>query len=173
MNIKFFRIIFASILLIILSSSASFSASRTLKGTYDVVIAGAGTGGVSAAIQAARMGVSVLVVEPGSWVGGQATAAGVSNMDDKSRQESGIYKEFISRVRSYYDSRGKSMGTSYWTSTSVAFEPHIGQDALIAMINDARRRGTLDFMMNSEIIAVEKDKRRIKGVTVQLPDKST
>ncbi len=179
MNIKtakFLRIILISILIFALSISPSLSASRTRtnRSTYDIIIAGAGTGGISAAIQAARMGVSVLVVEPGSWIGGQATAAGVSTMDDMSRQMSGIYEEFITKVKNYYDSRGKSMGTAYWTSTrSIAFEPHIGQDALITMINDARRRGTIDFMMNSNIIAVEKDKRRVKGVTIQLSDKST
>lgn len=180
MKTKFFRIIFISVLLITLSSSASYSASgysvsktRTSRGTYEIIIAGAGTGGISAAIQAARMGVNVLVVEPGSWIGGQATAAGVSNMDDMSRQKSGIYEEFITRVKNYYDSRGKSMGTSYWTSNSVAFEPRIGQDVLIAMVNDARRRGNIDFMMNSNIIAVDKDKRKVTGVTVQLSDKST
>ncbi|MBR0069610.1 MAG: FAD-dependent oxidoreductase, partial [Synergistaceae bacterium] len=176
---KFLRITLTSILLIILSSSssypASYSASRTrsLKSTYDIIIAGAGTGGISAAVQAARMGVNVLVIESGSWIGGQATAAGVSTMDDMSRQKSGIYEEFINRIKNYYDSRGKSMGTAYWTSNSVAFEPRIGQDALIAMINDARRRGTIDFMMNSNIIAVDKDKRTVTGVTVQLSDKST
>ena len=170
---KFLRITLTSILLIILSSSYSHSASRTLKSTYDIIIAGAGTGGISAAVQAARMGVNVLVIESGSWVGGQATAAGVSTMDDMSRQKSGIYEEFINRIKNYYDSRGKSMGTAYWTSNSVAFEPRIGQDALIAMINDARRRGTIDFIMNSNIIAVDKDKRTVTGVTVQLSDKST
>ena len=172
---KFFRIIFISILLITLPLSSAHSASRTRtnKSTYDIIIAGAGTGGISAAIQAARMGVNVLVVESGSWVGGQATAAGVSTMDDMSRQKSGIYEEFIARLKNYYDSRGKSMGTAYWTSNSIAFEPRVGQDVLISMINDARRRGTIDFLMNSNIIGVEKDKRTVKGVTVQLPDRST
>ena len=172
---KFFRIIFISILLITIQLSPSYSASRTRtnKSTYDIIVAGAGTGGTSAAIQAARMGVSVLVIESGSWVGGQATAAGVSTMDDMSRQMSGIYEEFIMRLKNYYDSRGKSMGTAYWTSNSVAFEPRVGQDVLISMINDARRRGTIDFMMNSNIISVEKDKRVVKGVTVQLPNRST
>ena len=62
---------------------------------YDVVVAGGGIGGTAAAIQAARLGASVLVVEPGDWIGGQATAAGVSTMDDLSRLRSGIYLEFV------------------------------------------------------------------------------
>ena len=119
------------------------------------------------------MGASVLVVEPSSWIGGQATAAGVSTMDDMSRQQSGIYKEFIDRIRNYYDSRGKSMGTCYWDSrSSLAFEPHIGQEAFVNMINEARRKGVLDFMMRSEVTAVQKKGNTVTGVSVKSGDGS-
>ena len=63
------------------------SAPRRDRRDYDVVVAGGGMGGIAAAIQAARLGASVLVVEPGAWIGGQATAAGVSTMDDLSRTQ--------------------------------------------------------------------------------------
>ena len=173
MNVlKFFRNVLLAALIISLASSNSFAASRTRapRNSYDIIIAGAGTGGISAAIQAARMGASVLVVESSTWIGGQATAAGVSTMDDMSRQMSGIYLEFINRIKNYYDYRGKSMGTCYWSSNSLAFEPRIGQEALVNMINDARRKGVIDFQMNSEIISVKKDKKKISGVTVKSPD---
>ena len=157
------------LLVLILISSAASAASRHSRSSYDIIIAGGGTGGISAAIQAARMGASVLVVEPSTWIGGQATAAGVSTMDDMSRQKSGIYLEFVNRIKSYYDSRGKSMGTCYWDSRSIAFEPHIGQEAFVSMVNEARRKGTLEFLMASEIIKVEKDNHSISGVTVKTP----
>ena len=164
---------FFTAILLLISSAPSLSASRQPKNSYDIIIAGGGTGGISAAIQAARMGASVLVVEPSTWIGGQATAAGVSTMDDMSRQKSGIYLEFIDRIKNYYDMRGKSMGTCYWSSTaSLAFEPHIGQEAFISMINDARRKGTLEFLMNSNIISVQKDKNTVTGITAQLSDRS-
>ena len=115
------------------------------------------------------MGASVLVIEPSTWIGGQATAAGVSTMDDMSRQKSGIYLEYINRIKSYYDSRGRSMGTCYWNSRSIAFEPHIGQEAFISMINEARRRGTLEFLMNSEIISVTKTHNAVSSVTAKTP----
>ncbi len=159
-------------IILIISSSPSFSAQNKPRNSYDIIIAGAGTGGISAAIQAARLGASVLVVEPSTWLGGQATAAGVSTMDDMSRQKSGIYLDFINRVQNYYDSRGKSMATCYWDTRSVAFEPHIGQEALVALVNDARRKGTIDFLMRSEIISVKKDKNTITGVTVRTSDNS-
>ena len=167
MNVrKFFLTVL--IIFIIFTSTAASKKSQP-KSSYDIIIAGAGTGGISAAIQAARMGASVLVIEPSTWVGGQATAAGVSTMDDMSRQKSGIYEEFINRIKSYYDQRGKSMGTCYWDSRSIAFEPHIGQQAYISMINEARRRGNLEFMMNSEIVSVTKTKNAVSSVTAKTP----
>ncbi|MBQ7220318.1 MAG: FAD-dependent oxidoreductase, partial [Synergistaceae bacterium] len=173
MNVlKSLRYIFFLAILLLLSVNPAFSASRKPKNSYDIIIAGGGTGGISAAIQAARMGASVLVVEPSTWIGGQATAAGVSTMDDMSRQKSGIYLDFINRIKNYYDSRGKSMGTCYWNSKSVAFEPHIGQEALVALINEARRRGTLEFLMNSQIISVQKNRNTITGITAQLHDRT-
>lgn len=169
-NLKNLNVIFL-IILIIFSSSAAFSASRkATRNSYDIIVAGAGTGGISAAIQAARMGASVLVIEPTAWIGGQATAAGVSTMDDMSRQKSGLYRELISRLQNYYDYRAKSMGTCYWTSTSVAFEPHVGQEVLVNLVNDARRKGTIDFLMNSEVINVNKNKNTVTGVTVKTPE---
>ena len=167
MNVRKFLLTVFTVIIIFTSSAAS--RNRQPKSSYDIIIAGGGTGGISAAIQAARMGASVLVVESSTWIGGQATAAGVSTMDDMSRQKSGIYLEFINRIKSYYDSRGKSMGTCYWDSRSLAFEPHIGQEAFISMINEARRRGTLEFLMNSEITAVIKTKNAVSSVTVKTP----
>ena len=173
--VKNLRLVLISIMLILFTASISSAASsrptRTPRNSYDIIIAGAGTGGISAAIQAARMGASVLVVEPGTWIGGQATAAGVSTMDDMSRQKSGLYLELFNMIKGYYDRRGKSMGTCYWNSkASIAFEPHIGQEAFVNLINDARKKGTLEFLMNSEIIRVQKEGNRVTGVTVGTPE---
>ncbi|MBR0149802.1 MAG: FAD-dependent oxidoreductase, partial [Synergistaceae bacterium] len=168
MNVRKFFLIIPAVILIFFSSAASRT-SRQPRTSYDIIIAGGGTGGISAAIQAARMGASVLVVEPSSWIGGQATAAGVSTMDDMSRQKSGIYLEFINRIKSYYDSRGKSMGTCYWHNSTLAFEPHIGQEAFVSMVNEARRKGTLEFLMSSEITDVKMDGHTVTGATVKTP----
>ena len=164
---KILRVILLTLLIFYLPSESFSAQRRAARNSYDIIVAGAGTGGISAAIQAARMGASVLVVEPSSWIGGQATAAGVSTMDDMSRQKSGLYRELISRLQNYYDYRNKSMGTCYWISSSLAFEPRVGQEVLVYLVNDARRKGTIDFLMNSEVINVNKNKNTITGVTVR------
>ena len=47
----------------------------------DVFVAGGGTGGVAAGIQAARMGVNTVIIEENGWLGGMLTSAGVSAVD--------------------------------------------------------------------------------------------
>jgi hypothetical protein len=50
---------------------------KSIKETVDVVVAGGGTAGHIAAIQAARAGVATSVIEAGSMLGGTMTAGGV------------------------------------------------------------------------------------------------
>lgn len=49
---------------------------------FDIVIVGASFGGVSAALSAARYGKSVVLIDPGGNVGGQATAQGLTRWDE-------------------------------------------------------------------------------------------
>jgi hypothetical protein len=136
---------------------------------YDVVVAGGSIGGIAAALQASRLGVSVLVVEPSEWIGGQAIAAGVSTMDDLSRIRSGLYLEFVSKMKLYYDAMDKPMGTCYWDPRSLAFEPSVGQKILYEMLAEARTQSgkPLDLLLSSAVTEVARDGNTVTGVTVQ------
>jgi len=48
---------------------------------WDVVVWGGGSGGVAAAVQAARAGAKTLLLTPGIWLGGMLSSAGVSAPD--------------------------------------------------------------------------------------------
>ena len=140
----------------------NFGKSAQIK-SYDVVVVGAGTGGVAAAIQAARMGVSVALLEETDYIGGQMTAAGVTSMDENyfiSANPSGIYKEFIDRVKTSYNNQGKSIGTCYWSSTTRCFEPHIGQQILRSMISASG----VDLFERTSVTAVTKTGNIVTGV---------
>ena len=50
---------------------------KTVKETVDVVIAGGGTAGHVAALQAARAGAKTSVIEAGTMLGGTMTSGGV------------------------------------------------------------------------------------------------
>ena len=142
--------------------------ARAVGTEYDVIVAGGGISGIAAALQASRMGASVLVVEPSTWIGGQATAAGVANMDDLLPTRSGIYREFIARLRRYYDQIGRSMGTSYWNARSIAFEPRIGRRKLYEMVDEARAASgrPFDILLRASVTRVERQGNTVTGVTV-------
>ena len=146
---------FLAAFFVLVFSSLTFAAD-----SYDLVIAGGGTGGTAAAIQASRLDVKVLIVEPTSMLGGQATAAGVSTMDDMSRIESGFYKEFIDRVKNYYAAMKKSINTPYWKEHGKAFEPSVGDKILKEMAASEN----IDILFHSKILSVDNEK---KIVTVQ------
>jgi hypothetical protein len=135
---------------------------------YDVIVAGGGISGMAAALQAAKLGAGVLVAEPGDWIGGQATAAGVSTMDDLSPLRSGLYRHFIARIKRHYDRLGKSMATCYWNAKNIAFEPSTGQRVLFEMADEIRAAspGPLDILLRTKVTRVERQGNRITGVTI-------
>lgn len=98
----------------------------------DVIVAGAGTSGVAAAIEAARMGASVVVVEPTQWVGGMLTSAGVSCVDGNYNLRGGLWKEFVDSLIGHYGST-EALRTG-WVS-SICFEPSVGQVIMRRMID--------------------------------------
>lgn len=51
------------------------------EGPVDVLVWGGGSGGIAAALQAARAGARTLLLTPGSWLGGMVSAAGVCAPD--------------------------------------------------------------------------------------------
>ena len=67
----------------------------------EVLVVGGGAGGTAAAIQAARRGVSVVLVSDLSWLGGMLTAAGVSAPDgnELAAFQTGIWGEFLRELR--------------------------------------------------------------------------
>ena len=142
--------------------------------TYDVVIAGAGTGGASAAIQAARLGSNVALLEESDWIGGQMAAAGVSTMDEglgpKSTPPSGFYAEYLDRVRTFYKAHGKSIDTCYWNAQSHCFDPRIARQILteiIADVNSGKRNtthGHIDLYLQDRVVRVLSNGDTVTGV---------
>ena len=100
---------------------------------YDLVVFGAGTGGMAAAIHASREGLSVAVVEESDRVGGQMVGAAVSTMDDVGRTRTGLYLEFIERVRDHYAQYGTATNICLWGGDTIAVEPLVAERILLEM----------------------------------------
>jgi len=131
---------------------------------YDVIVVGAGPGGIAAAVQATRMGARVALFEPTDWVGGQMTAAGVGNMDEGNVavRTSGLYKEFADQVTAYYKSKGKSVNTCYYDIGSLCIDPQVGRTILGQML--AAQGSNLHLFTSTPVTSVLKHGTAVTGV---------
>ncbi|HVJ46604.1 MAG TPA: FAD-dependent oxidoreductase [Luteolibacter sp.] len=104
--------------------------------SYDIVVFGATSGGVTAAVQAARQGKTVILLEPGKHVGGM-TASGLGWIDIKGTASTGgVAREFIERVIKRYADHGvdtKKFGNSGWV-----VEPHVAEKVYNEMLGEAK-----------------------------------
>jgi hypothetical protein len=117
---------------------------------YDVVVYGGTSGGVVAAVQAARMGKTVVLIEPSTHLGG-LTAGGLGATDIGNKQAiGGLARDFYRRVRSHYaakqawryesvdDYASRRHGHMVDQDTMWTFEPHVAAAIYQAMITEAR-----------------------------------
>jgi hypothetical protein len=109
------------------------TAQKTIK--TDVLVIGGGASGTTAAIQAARMGVKVVLVEETTWLGGMITAAGVSAFDGNHNMPSGLWGEFREHIYKRYG--GSNKVATGWVSNTL-FEPHIGDSIFKLMVNQQK-----------------------------------
>ncbi len=126
------------------------SCSRTEH--VDVLVIGGGASGVSAGVQAARMGVPTMIVEESPWIGGMLTAAGVSCIDGNYNLQSGLFGEFADSLARRYGS-WETLQTG-WVSY-INFEPHVGQEVLSDIASSCG--GLLDVRRETVMESVEKD----------------
>lgn len=93
--------------------------------SFDVAVYGGTSGGVAAAVQAARMGKTVVLIEPGQHLGGLTSGGlGATDIGNKSAI-GGISREFYRRLGKHY---GKDEA---WT-----FEPHVAQQVMGDLVRE-------------------------------------
>lgn len=165
------------LLAVLLSSVLGCGPATRRPNSPEIVIAGAGTGGVAAAVQAARLGAKVTLVEETDWVGGQMTAAGVSMMDEGNAgtRYSGIYAEFISRVRGYYADRdrfaiAKPLERTSYFGYGIGLEPHVGRKVLLDMLADVPKASDgspgVRLLTRRRILGVVREGALVEGLIV-------
>jgi predicted NAD/FAD-dependent oxidoreductase len=130
---------------------AFLPAPRAQEPVYDIVIYGGTSAGVAAAIQATRMNKSVVLLEPGTRLGG-LTSGGLGQTDIGNKQAiGGISREFYGRVAKHYSDpaawrwqKREEYRDSGQTRTDAdeaamwTFEPGVALKIFNAMITEAK-----------------------------------
>ncbi len=102
---------------------------------YEVVVLGATPGGIMAAVAAARLGRSVLLLERGEHLGG-LPANGLGATDITTRGATGgLFREFVQRIRAAYVAEyGADSPQVRDCSDGYHFEPHVAEAVFEAML---------------------------------------
>ena len=124
----------------------------------DVLVVGAGCGGIAAALAATRGGRRVVLTEPTTWVGGQLTNQAVPPDEHPWVETTGItesYRRMRQAVREHYratrnltDAAGREEQLNpgnAWVS-NLAAEPVVFHEVLLQMMQQAREQGLLRLL---------------------------
>ena len=125
-----------------------------------VVVWGGGTGGVAAAIQAARGGSDVLLLTPGSWLGGMVSAAGVCCPDgnELSPWQTGLWGAFLRALQ-----RQEPLGLDHNWVSCFGYRPTTAEGILQQWVRGEPR---LRWWPDVQIQAVQRQGTRISAVEV-------
>ena len=136
------------------SGAALISCADTRLVEADICIYGGTSGGVSAAVAAARLGRSVVIVEPGRHLGGM-TAGGLSAIDiGNPRTVGGIAREYFTRLADRYGRELPWEAEIEGVPTGGAFavEPHQAERLFGSMVEESGAR----VLFGHRLEAVEK-----------------
>ena len=140
---------------------ATAQGSRTGSGeAVDVLVWGGGSGGVAAAVQAARGGARTLLLTPGAWLGGMVSAAGVCCPDgnELTPWQTGLWGAFLREL-----ARREPEGLDHNWVSCFGYRPAtaeaILQDWVAALPN-------LQWWPHCQLLEVERTGARISAVQV-------
>lgn len=153
------------------------SSDRITEIACDVLVCGAGLGGIAAALRAAHLGLRVCLTEEASWPGGQVTTQGVSAFDEHQYIETfggtAAYYELRKGIRAYYRSAyrlspsaefgGPLNPGNAWVS-SLSFEPRAATVVLEAMMAPVHNTGMLQVFYHTRAIAAEVFSGQVRSV---------
>lgn len=121
-------------------SPACRNQKKTNSSSFDVVILGGTSAGVAAAVQTARMGKTVCIIEPGQHLGG-LSSGGLGQTDvgrNGKASTGGISREFYERIYTHYQKENawiQQKAENYTADSDIwhtekawwKFEPHVAE----------------------------------------------
>jgi hypothetical protein len=145
----------------------------------DVVIVGAGVGGIAAALSAAKSGLKVILTEENLWIGGQLTAQGVPPDEHPWIEKSGCtatYRKFRSRVRDFYRNhyplteaaaKNALLNPGNGSVSKLCHEPRVALAVLLEMLAPYLSNRRVILLNPYYPVASETNRDKVKTVTVQ------
>jgi hypothetical protein len=126
-----------------------------------VLVWGGGTGGVAAALQAARSGATTLLLTPGSWLGGMVSTAGVCCPDgnELTPWQSGLWGAFL---RALYQAEPEGLDQN-WVSC-FGYRPTTAERILQ---NWVQALPNLQWWTNCQLLDVERSGSSVQAVLIQ------
>src|SRR6185503_396927 len=142
----------------------------------DVCVYGGTAGGVAAAVQAARMGKTTVLVEFSNHVGGLTTGGlGATDIGNKAAI-GGVSREFYQRIRKHYDKEEswtrekradfKGHGHEPGQDTGWTFEPGVGLAVMNSFITDHKIPVAFGQRLDLKN-GVKKEGTRIVAITME------
>lgn len=125
-----------------------------LKTKYDVIVAGAGIAGISAAVKAAREGVTVLLIEHYGFVGGMSTAGMVSPFMKHSVNGDTLVRGVFEDIEKEMRKRDGMIDNGFYASSFRAASFNLLQNA------------DCNVLLHSEILNVNRIGDIIDSITV-------
>jgi hypothetical protein len=139
-------------LIILLTIMVNNLFGQQTKRTYDVVVYGGTSAGVIAAYTAKQMGKSVLLIEPGTRLGGLSSGGlGYTDIGNKYAIK-GLSLDFYRKV-----------GQHYGNFEQWIFEPHVAENIFLAWL----KKANVTVLYSRRIIATDKSNRRIISITLE------
>jgi len=173
----------AFLVLVAVSTLAARAGAEVIE--TDICVFGGSSAGIIAAIQAAKMGKSVVVVEPGKFLGGLTTGGlGATDIGNKAAV-GGLSREFYHRVAQHYAKerswtietaqdyftkrRGGQAAASSLEGTNATmwtFEPKVARAIYDAWLAEAKVR----VLREQRLKSVRKNGARLVEITVENAD---
>lgn len=147
---------------------------------FDVVVYGASSAGIIAAVAAARKGKSVVLIEPSSHLGG-LTTGGLGRTDIGIEGAiGGMSLEYYSRIRDYYSSDDRwiyeermdymeKAGSLFPPDSDgmFGFEPHAAKRVYEQMLEEAGVPVVMEDRLNLRPRGVQKNRDRITAIETE------
>lgn len=150
----------------------------------DVLVVGAGVGGVAAALGALRRGASVVLTSEEEWIGGQLTSQMVPPDEHPWVEDFGVtasYRAYRDGVRAHYrrhypltpqSAAWAQLNPGAGKVSKLCHEPRVSLAVLEGMLAPHVAAGTLTVLRTHRPVAASVDADRVSAVTLEAADGS-